>query len=80
MPDRRMSDDFPKVPEPGAIAHVQTKLLIREVDGRYQNALTDAELWVRYDACEDLAAQLAEYASHARLHRGAGSGYVYLEA
>jgi len=31
--------------------------------GRYYTELTDEELWIRYDACEDLAGQLAEYAS-----------------
>jgi hypothetical protein len=30
--------------------------------GRYHNGLTDEELWTRYDACEDLAGQLSEYA------------------
>ncbi|MDN7908309.1 hypothetical protein QZM18_29935 [Burkholderia diffusa] len=58
-----MPDDFPREPDLGAVTGVQPKLLVREVDGRYQSALTDEELWVRYDACEDLAAQLSEYAS-----------------
>ncbi|RDU99089.1 hypothetical protein [Trinickia dinghuensis] len=63
MTDRRVPDDFPREPDPGAVSGGQPKLLVREVDGRYQSALTDEELWVRHDACEDLAAQLAEYAS-----------------
>lgn len=42
---------------------VQPKLLVREVDGRYQSGLTEEQLWVRYDACEDLARQLSAYVS-----------------
>lgn len=60
---QRVPDDFPREPDLGAVAGVQPKLLVRKVDGRYQRTLTDDELQVRYDACEDLAAQLAEYAS-----------------
>lgn len=56
-------DDFPKEPSPGLVAGTQPKLLVREMDGRYYSGLTDEELWTRYDACEDLARQLAEYAS-----------------
>ncbi|WP_244133731.1 hypothetical protein [Burkholderia gladioli] len=56
-------DDFPKDPSPGLVAGTQPKLLVREMDGRYYTGLTDEELWTRYDACEDLAGQLAEYAS-----------------
>jgi len=63
MTDRHIPDDFPREPDPGAVSAVQPKLPVREVDGRYQSALTDDELWVRYDACEDLAAQLAGYVS-----------------
>jgi hypothetical protein len=36
---------------------------VREVDGRYHSGLADGELRTRYDGCEDLAGQLAEYAS-----------------
>lgn len=63
MTDRHIPDDFPRETYTGAVAGAQPKLLAREVDGRYQSALSDEELWVRYDACDDLAAQLAEYAS-----------------
>ncbi|SAK72523.1 hypothetical protein AWB75_03896 [Caballeronia catudaia] len=62
MTDRQVPADFPREPDPGGVTGVQPKLLVREVDGRYLSALTDEELWVRYDACEDLAAQLSEYA------------------
>lgn len=56
-------EDFPREPSPGLVPGTQPKLLVREIDGRYYTALTDEELWKRYDACEDLAGQLAEYAS-----------------
>ncbi|CAJ0703219.1 hypothetical protein SAMN02787148_109105 [Burkholderia vietnamiensis] len=61
--NRPVPDDFPREPAVGAVTGAQPKLLVREVDGRYLTGLTDDELWVRYDACEDLAAQLSEYAS-----------------
>ncbi|MDR6467558.1 hypothetical protein J2777_001251 [Paraburkholderia graminis] len=63
MTDRRVPDDFPREPYPGSVTGVQPKLLVRDVDGRYQSALSDEDLWVRYDTCEDLASQLADYAS-----------------
>ncbi|MDN8037079.1 hypothetical protein [Burkholderia vietnamiensis] len=63
MTDRQVPSDFPREPDPGSIAGVQPKLLVREVEGRYQCGLTDEQLWVRYDACEDLAIQLSAYAS-----------------
>lgn len=56
-------DDFPREPSPGLVPGAQPKLLVREMDGRYHTGLTDEELWTRYDACEDLAGQLAGYAS-----------------
>lgn len=56
-------DDFPKEPAPGALPGAQPKLLVREIDGRYHTGLTDEELWTRYDACEDLAGKLTEYAA-----------------
>ncbi|RKE34711.1 hypothetical protein B0G76_0732 [Paraburkholderia sp. BL23I1N1] len=63
MTDPRAPGDFPREPDPGAVTGVQPKLLVREMDGRYQNALSDGELWVRFDACEDLASQLSAYVS-----------------
>lgn len=56
-------EDFPREPSPGMVPGTQPKLLVREMDGRYYTGLTEEELWTRYDACEDLANQLAEYAS-----------------
>jgi hypothetical protein len=63
MMDRRVPDDFPREPDPGSVTGVQPKVLVREVDGRYQSGLSEEQLWERYDACEDLAGQLSEYAS-----------------
>ncbi|MGF6730799.1 hypothetical protein OKW50_002880 [Paraburkholderia youngii] len=63
MTNRDVPDDFPREPDLGSVAGKQPKLLVRQVDGRYQSALSDEELLVRYDACEDLAAQLSRYVS-----------------
>lgn len=63
MTDRRVPDDFPREPDLGSVTGAQPKLLVRQVDGHYQSGLTEEELWVRYDACEDLARQLSAYAS-----------------
>jgi len=56
-------DDFPREPAPGLVSGAQPKLLVRKTDGRYHAGLTDEELLARYDVCEDLAGQLAEYGS-----------------
>jgi hypothetical protein len=63
MTDRRVPDDFPRDQDLGSVTGVQPKLLVREVDGRYLSGLTEEQLWVRYDACEDLATQLTAYVS-----------------
>ncbi|MGY6255514.1 hypothetical protein ACXIVK_18795 [Paraburkholderia caledonica] len=63
MTDRRVPDDFPREPDLGSVTGVQPKLLVREVDGRYQSGLSAEQLRERYEACEDLAGQLSEYAS-----------------
>jgi hypothetical protein len=55
--------DFPREPSPGLVSGTQPKLLVRERNGRYYSGITDEELWTRYHACEDLAGQLADYAS-----------------
>lgn len=60
---RVVPDDFPREPMPGLVPGAQPKLLVREMAGRFYSGLTDEELWTRYDACENLAGQLAEYAS-----------------
>jgi hypothetical protein len=61
MMHRQIPDDFPRDPVLGSVTGVQPKLLVREVDGRYQAGLTEEELWMRYDVCEDLAGQLSKY-------------------
>lgn len=63
MTDRLVPDDFPCDQDLGSVTGVQPKLLVRDVDGRYQSGLSEAQLWVRYDACEDLAFQLSAYVS-----------------
>jgi hypothetical protein len=63
MTDRRVPDDFPRDQDLGSATGVQPKLLVRVGEGRYQSGLTEEELWTRYDVCEDLAAQLSDYAS-----------------
>jgi hypothetical protein len=59
MTGLRVPDDFPREPNLGSVTGVQPKLLVREVEGRYQSGLTEEEIFVRYDdVCEDLAAQV----------------------
>lgn len=54
----------------GAVPCPQPKLLVREKDGRYCTGHTDGELLARYESCEDLARQLAPYASRKMLQFG----------
>lgn len=56
-------DDFPREPPPRLVPGAQPKLLVREVNGRYFDGLTEKELWTRYDVCEDIARQLSMYTS-----------------
>ncbi|SKC83700.1 hypothetical protein SAMN05445504_3712 [Burkholderia sp. CF099] len=63
---RVVPDDFPREPAPGVVAGARPKLLVREMGGLYRTGLTGEELSARYDACEDLANQLAKYASRTR--------------
>lgn len=58
---RPVPDDFPREPFIASVAGSQPKLAVRSVDGGYRVGLTDEELLERYDACEDLAQQLASY-------------------
>ncbi len=80
MTERRVPDDFPREPNPGSVTGVQPKLLVREVDGRYQSGPTKEELWARYDACEDLASQLAAYASRKIASSGLSSDVALTRA
>ncbi|CAJ6616979.1 Uncharacterised protein [Burkholderia pseudomallei] len=58
---RHVPDDFPRESYDASLAGSQPKLAVRSVDGKYRVGLTDEELLERYDACEDLAQQLASY-------------------
>jgi len=58
---RTVPPDFPREPLPGSVAGAQPKLLARMVDGKFITGLTAEELYERYDACDDLAQQLAAY-------------------
>ncbi|NUY33826.1 hypothetical protein F0160_25465 [Paraburkholderia sp. JPY303] len=62
--DRVVPEDFPRELWAGAASGSQPKVLARERDGRYVAGFTQDELWMRYDACEDLAQQLAAYTAH----------------
>ncbi|KXU90165.1 hypothetical protein CI15_06410 [Paraburkholderia monticola] len=66
-------EDFPRESSPGLVSGRQPKLLVRETNGRYYAGITDEELWIRYDACEDLAGQLADYG----LRKMSGSGLSF---
>jgi hypothetical protein len=54
-------DDFPREVLLGAVSGKQPKLLVCLVGGRFSDGLTEVERKERYEACEDLAQQLAEY-------------------
>lgn len=55
----QIPDDFPKPRLGGAVGGAQPKVLLtRSVDGRYHApGCSPEELFVRWDACEDLARQ-----------------------
>lgn len=63
--DKQASDrvpaDFPR-PCGGSVSGAQNKLSVRKIDSRFVAGMTEQELWVRYDACRDLAMKLAEHA------------------
>ncbi len=61
----RVPSDFPRK-FGGSVSGVQNKLIVRKIDGRFVEGMTEEELWVRYDACQDLATKLAEYAIRKR--------------
>ncbi|RQR27303.1 hypothetical protein [Burkholderia sp. Bp9142] len=54
-------EDFPRESPQGAIGGYRPKLLLRRAGGQLISRPTDEELFTRYDACEDLARQLATY-------------------
>lgn len=53
--------DFPKSTRLGAVSGAQPKLLVRHEAGRYVTGPDESEHRTRYEICEDLARQLAEY-------------------
>lgn len=57
--------DFPRSCG-GSVSGAQNKLIVRKVDGRFVDGMTDEELWVRYEACQHLATKLTEHASRER--------------
>ncbi|WP_180987173.1 hypothetical protein [Burkholderia thailandensis] len=61
MSCQTVPDDFPQEPAQGSIGGYQPKLLLRRAGDRLISGPTDEELFKRYDACEDLARQLASY-------------------
>lgn len=56
-----VSEDFPRELPPGTVGGYRPKVLLRRTGDRLVAGLTDEELSNRYDACEDLAGQLASY-------------------
>lgn len=58
---QHVPSDFPR-PMPGSLSGVQPKLAMRLVQGKYVEGLTNDELFERYDACRDLALQVADKA------------------
>ncbi len=63
MSQKHLPADFPRSSSQGAISGAQPKLLLRKVGDTYQAGPTDDELYERYIVCDDLAEQLAAYAS-----------------
>jgi uncharacterized protein (DUF2252 family) len=63
MSPKPLPADFPRTTSQGAISGAQPKLLLRKVGDTYQTGPTDDEVYERYIVCDDLAEQLAAYAS-----------------
>ncbi|MBB4519750.1 hypothetical protein [Paraburkholderia fungorum] len=63
-------DDFPREIAHGSIGGYQPKLLLRRAEDHLVSGPTEEELFTRYDACEDLARQLASYVGRKRTERG----------
>ncbi|SAK96791.1 hypothetical protein AWB75_07048 [Caballeronia catudaia] len=63
MSPKPLPADFPRTTSQGAISGAQPKLLLRKVGGIYQAGPTDDEVYERFVVCDDLAEQLAAYAS-----------------
>ncbi len=63
MSPKPLPVDFPRPPSQGAISGAQPKLLLRKIGDMYQAGPTDDEVYERFVVCDDLAEQLAAYAS-----------------
>lgn len=63
---RDVPEDFPRSRHLASVSGFQAKVPARLVDGKYVGDWTDAELFERYEVCEDLVEQLTAY-SHRKL-------------
>ncbi|MDR5798232.1 hypothetical protein QCE49_33065 [Caballeronia sp. LZ008] len=63
MSQKHLPADFPRTTAQGSISGAQPKLLLRKIGDTYQAGPTDDEVYDRYIVCDDLAQQLAAYAS-----------------
>lgn len=63
MSQKHLPADFPRTTSQGSISGAQPKLLLRKIGDMYQAGPTDDEVYERYIACDDLAEQLAAYAT-----------------
>lgn len=63
MSPKPVPADFPRTTSQGSISGAQPKLLLRKIGDMYQAGPTDDEVYERYIACDDLAEQLAAYAT-----------------
>ncbi|SDE02030.1 hypothetical protein SAMN05421548_13092 [Paraburkholderia lycopersici] len=55
--------NFPRASLQGAVSGAQPKLVLRKTGDKYSSGPTDAERYERYIVCDDLAQQLAAYAT-----------------
>ncbi|WP_081074152.1 hypothetical protein [Burkholderia diffusa] len=66
MSSATIPEDFPRELAPGTVGGYRSKVLLRRTGDQLVSGLTDEELSSRYDACEDLAQQLASYVRRKR--------------
>jgi hypothetical protein len=63
-------EDFPRQCARGAVPGAQPKLLARGEAGRFvSDDATEAEVWDRYELCEDLVQQLVRYSARKQAER-----------
>jgi vacuolar-type H+-ATPase subunit I/STV1 len=58
---RAVPDDFPRELPRVSPAGSRAKVAVRRIEGRYRAGYSEEEMLERYQACEDLAEQLASY-------------------